>query len=95
MFNFFKGQNLSIDLGTANTLIYMEGKVVLNEPSVVALQNDKGASESRVLAVGQEAKNMLGRTPKGIEAIRPMKDGVISNFIVTEKNAPILYQKGT
>ena len=85
MFSFFKGQNLSIDLGTANTLIYMDGKVVLNEPSVVALQNDKGASESRVIAVGQEAKNMLGRTPKGIEAIRPMKDGVIADFKVTEK----------
>ena len=85
MFNFFKGQNLSIDLGTANTLIYMDGKVVLNEPSVVALQNEKGASESKVLAVGQEAKNMLGRTPKGIEAIRPMKDGVIADFSITEK----------
>jgi len=85
MFNFFKGQNLSIDLGTANTLIYMDGKVVLNEPSVVALRNEKGASESTVIAVGQEAKNMLGRTPGGIEAIRPMKDGVIADFSVTEK----------
>ena len=85
MFNFFKGQNLSIDLGTANTLIYMDGKVVLNEPSVVALQIEKGASESTVIAVGQEAKNMLGRTPGGIEAIRPMKDGVIADFKVTEK----------
>ncbi len=54
-------------------------------PQLLTLQNEKGASESRVIAVGQEAKNMLGRTPKGIEAIRPMKDGVISNFIVTEK----------
>ena len=85
MFNFFKGQNLSIDLGTANTLIYMDGKVVLNEPSVVALRNEKGASESTVIAVGQEAKNMLGRTPGAIEAIRPMKDGVIADFKVTEK----------
>ena len=85
MFNLFKGQNLSIDLGTANTLIYMDGKVVLNEPSVVALRNEKGASESTVIAVGQEAKNMLGRTPGGIEAIRPMKDGVIADFKVTEK----------
>ena len=85
MFNFFKGQNLSIDLGTANTLIYMDGKVVLNEPSVVALRTDKGTSESTVIAVGQEAKNMLGRTPGGIEAIRPMKDGVIADFKVTEK----------
>ena len=85
MFNFFKGQNLSIDLGTANTLIYMDGKVVLNEPSVVALRNEKGVSESTVIAVGQEAKNMLGRTPGAIEAIRPMKDGDIADFKVTEK----------
>ena len=85
MFNFFKGQNLSIDLGTANTLIYMDGKVVLNEPSVVALRHEKGAMESTVIAVGQDAKNMLGRTPGAIEAIRPMKDGVIADFKVTEK----------
>jgi len=85
MFNLFKGQNLSIDLGTANTLVYMDGKVVLNEPSVVALRNEKGVSESTVIAVGQEAKNMLGRTPGAIEAIRPMKDGVIADFRVTEK----------
>ena len=63
MFNLFKGQNLSIDLGTANTLIYMDDKVVLNEPSVVALRIEKGVAESTVIAVGQEAKNMLGRTP--------------------------------
>ena len=85
MFNFFKGQNLSIDLGTANTLIYMDGKIVLNEPSVVALRHEKGAMESQVIAVGQDAKNMLGRTPGAIEAIRPMKDGVIADFKVTEK----------
>ena len=85
MFNFFKGQNLSIDLGTANTLIYMDGKVVLNEPSVVALRTDKGTAETTVIAVGQEAKNMLGRTPGAIEAIRPMKDGVIADFSITEK----------
>ena len=85
MFNFFKGQNLSIDLGTANTLIYMDGKVVLNEPSVVALRHEKGATEPSVLQVGQAAKNMLGRTPGTIEASRPMKDGVISDFKVAEK----------
>jgi rod shape-determining protein MreB len=85
MFNFFKGQNLSIDLGTANTLIYMDGKIVLNEPSVVALRHERGAMESTVIAVGQDAKNMLGRTPGAIEAIRPMKDGVIADFKVTEK----------
>ena len=93
MFNFFKGQNLSIDLGTANTLIYMDGKVVLNEPSVVALRNEKGASESTVIAVGQEAKNMLGRTPGAIEAIRPMKDGVIADFSITEKMLQFFMKK--
>ncbi len=93
MFNFFKGQNLSIDLGTANTLVYMDGKVVLNEPSVVALRNEKGASESTVIAVGQEAKNMLGRTPGAIEAIRPMKDGVIADFKVTEKMLQFFMKK--
>lgn len=85
MFDFFKGQNLSIDLGTANTLIYMDGAVVLNEPSVVAIRNDRGSMEATVIAVGQDAKNMLGRTPGTIEAIRPMKDGVIADFKVTEK----------
>ena len=85
MLNIFKGQNLSVDLGTANTLIFMDGKGVLNEPSVVALRHEKGATESTVIAVGQEAKNMLGRTPGSIEAIRPMKDGVIADFKVTEK----------
>jgi len=93
MFNIFKGQNLSIDLGTANTLIYMDGKVVLNEPSVVALRNEKGASESTVIAVGQEAKNMLGRTPGTIEAIRPMKDGVIADFKITEKMLQFFMKK--
>ena len=93
MFNFFKGQNLSIDLGTANTLIYMDGKVVLNEPSVVALRTEKGTSESTVIAVGQEAKNMLGRTPGAIEAIRPMKDGVIADFSVTEKMLQFFMKK--
>ena len=93
MFNIFKGQNLSIDLGTANTLIYMDGKVVLNEPSVVALRIEKGVSESTVIAVGQEAKNMLGRTPGSIEAIRPMKDGVIADFKVTEKMLQFFMKK--
>ncbi len=93
MFNIFKGQNLSIDLGTANTLIYMDGKVVLNEPSVVALRIEKGVSESIVIAVGQEAKNMLGRTPGTIEAIRPMKDGVIADFKVTEKMLQFFMKK--
>ena len=85
IFDFFKAKNLSIDLGTANTLIYMNGEIVLNEPSVVAIRNNKGSSESTVIAVGQDAKNMLGRTPGSIQAIRPMKDGVIADFKITEK----------
>ena len=93
MFNLFKGQNLSIDLGTANTLIYMDDKVVLNEPSVVALRIEKGVAESTVIAVGQAAKNMLGRTPGTIEAIRPMKDGVIADFKITEKMLQFFMKK--
>jgi len=93
MFNIFNGQNLSIDLGTANTLIYMDDKVVLNEPSVVALRIEKGVAESTVIAVGQEAKNMLGRTPGTIEAIRPMKDGVIADFKITEKMLQFFMKK--
>ncbi len=85
MFNFFKSSDLSIDLGTANTLICMNNEIVLDEPSVVAIRNDKGIENSTVIAVGQEAKLMLGRTPGSIEAIRPMKDGVIADFKVTEK----------
>ena len=84
MFNFFNSSNLSIDLGTANTLIHMDGNIVLDEPSVVAIRNDKGMN-SIVIAVGHEAKSMLGRTPGSITAIRPMKDGVIADFRVTEK----------
>jgi rod shape-determining protein MreB len=76
--------DLAIDLGTANTLVYMKGKgIVLNEPSVVAMKkDDKG--ESKVLAVGKDAKLMLGRTPGNIVAIRPMMDGVIADFEVAE-----------
>ncbi len=76
--------DLAIDLGTANTLVYVKGKgIVLSEPSVVAVQTD-GRSKNRVLAVGLEAKNMLGKTPGNIVAIRPMRDGVIADFEVTE-----------
>lgn len=77
--------DLSIDLGTANTLIYVrERGIVLNEPSVVAIRTNN--SQKMVAAVGSEAKRMLGRTPPGnITAIRPMKDGVIADFVVTEK----------
>ncbi|EIC19725.1 rod shape-determining protein [Thiorhodovibrio frisius] len=78
--------DLSIDLGTANTLIYVRGKgVVLNEPSVVAIRQDHDGGRKTVAAVGEEAKAMLGRTPQNITAIRPMKDGVIADFTVTEK----------
>ncbi len=76
--------DLSIDLGTANTLIYVRDKgIVLNEPSVVALRDENG--QKHVAAVGLEAKRMLGRTPGNINAIRPLKDGVIADFFVTEK----------
>src|SRR5215211_3658624 len=78
--------DLSIDLGTANTLIYVRGKgIVLNEPSVVAIREEPGRAGKKIEAVGQEAKNMLGRTPGHITAIRPMKDGVIADFTITEK----------
>lgn len=79
--------DLSIDLGTANTLIYVKGQgIVLNEPSVVAIrQEEHSAGSRRIVAVGVEAKRMLGRTPGNIMAIRPMKDGVIADFFVTEK----------
>ena len=76
--------DLAIDLGTANTLVYVKGKgIVTNEPSVVAVRNDAKGGK-RILAVGMEAKNMLGRTPGSIVAIRPMKDGVIADFEITE-----------
>ena len=85
IFNWFYGMfssDLAIDLGTANTLIYVRGKgIVLSEPSVVAIK--KGTSQ--VLKVGKEAKEMLGRTPASIVAIRPMRDGVIADFDVTEQ----------
>jgi rod shape-determining protein MreB len=76
--------DLAIDLGTANTLVYAKGNgIVLDEPSVVAVRrNDRGAN--KVLAVGHEAKMMLGRTPGNIEAIRPLKEGVIADFEVAE-----------
>ncbi len=75
--------DLAVDLGTANTLVYVKGKgIVLSEPSVVAVRTDT-RSKNRILAVGTEAKNMLGRTPGNIVAIRPMQDGVIADFEVT------------
>lgn len=88
MLSKFRGlfsKDISIDLGTANSLIYVRGEgIVLNEPSVVAIRLEEGNQRS-VLAVGWEAKRMLGRTPGNINAIRPLKDGVIADFYVTEK----------
>jgi rod shape-determining protein MreB and related proteins len=79
--------DLSIDLGTANTLIYVRGQgIILNEPSVVAIRENRYTTRNRaIVAVGSEAKQMLGRTPGSINAIRPLKDGVIADFHVTEK----------
>ncbi len=89
MFNKLRGlfsNDLSIDLGTANTLIYMPGQgIVLNEPSVVAIKEDRIRGSKMIAAVGTEAKLMLGRTPGNITAIRPLKDGVIADFAVTER----------
>jgi rod shape-determining protein MreB len=84
--SYFNSQDIAIDLGTANTLIYVRGKgIVLDEPSVVAIRQESGPNGKQVIqAVGLAAKGMLGRTPGSIRAIRPLKDGVISDFTVTE-----------
>ena len=99
MFNLFDAilgmfsNDLAIDLGTANTLVYLKGKgIVVSEPSVVAVQKD-GMGGRKVLAVGKEAKKMLGRTPGSIVAIRPMKDGVIADFDITEEMLRYFIQK--
>ena len=79
-------QDMAIDLGTANTLVVLKDQgVVLNEPSVVAIRQERAGGPKSVASVGGEAKRMLGRTPGNIKAIRPMKDGVIADFYVTEK----------
>ncbi|MCJ9427465.1 rod shape-determining protein [Kordiimonas marina] len=84
--------DMAIDLGTANTLVYVKGRgIVLNEPSVVAIKSEHG--RDRVLAVGDEAKLMLGRTPSGIQAIRPLRDGVIADFHVAEQMIKHFIQK--
>src|SRR5713101_5611972 len=76
------GRDMAVDLGTANTLVYVRGRgIVLNEPSVVAIN----VKDGHPLAVGAEAKRMIGRTPSNIQAIRPLKDGVIADFDITEK----------
>src|SRR3954463_9626836 len=76
--------DLAIDLGTANTLIYVKGKGIVScEPSVVAVQRDERGAK-RVIAVGKDAKEMLGRTPGSVQAVRPLRDGVIADFEITE-----------
>ena len=92
----YLSNDLSIDHGTANTLIYVNGQgIVLNEPSVVAIREEPGRGGKSVAAVGAEAKNMLGRTPSNITAIRPLKDGVIADFTVTEKMLQHFIKKAT
>jgi len=86
----FIGRDMAVDLGTANTLVYVRGRgIVLNEPSVVAIDQNSGG----ILAVGVEAKNMIGRTPGHIVAIRPLKDGVIADFDTTERMLRYFIQK--
>ena len=86
----FIGRDMAVDLGTANTLVYVRGRgIVLNEPSVVAINTNTGG----ILAVGSEAKKMIGRTPANIVAIRPLKDGVIADFDTTERMLRYFIQK--
>ena len=83
--------DIAVDLGTANTLVYVKGEgIVLNEPSVVAVER----GSHRIMGIGLEAKRMLGRTPDGIEAVRPLKDGVIADVDVDGDDAPALSQTG-
>ncbi|EPH5669329.1 rod shape-determining protein [Campylobacter jejuni] len=82
----FFSSDMGIDLGTANTLVLVKDKgIVINEPSVVAVERERYGSKAKILAIGKEAKDMVGKTPGNIEAIRPMKDGVIADFDMTEK----------
>ncbi|ELZ6655729.1 rod shape-determining protein [Campylobacter coli] len=82
----FFSSDMGIDLGTANTLVLVKDKgIVINEPSVMAVERERYGSRAKILAVGKEAKDMVGKTPGNIEAIRPMKDGVIADFDMTEK----------
>src|SRR5437868_14537400 len=78
-------RQIGIDLGTANVIVYVRGKgIVLTEPSVVALAKEDGSNRPRIVAVGEEARLMLGRTPGSITALRPMRDGVIADYVITE-----------
>ena len=79
---FFNSVDIGIDLGTANLLVYIKGKgIVFNEPSVVAINRSK----NKILAVGNEARDMIGKVPESISVIRPLKEGVIANYTVTQK----------
>jgi rod shape-determining protein MreB len=90
VFTSLMGRDMAVDLGTANTVVYVRGRgIVLNEPSVVAVN----VRDGRPLAVGSEAKRMIGRTPSHIQAIRPLKDGVISDFEICEKMLRYFIQK--
>ena len=90
MANSVIGRDMAVDLGTANTLVYVRRRgVLLDEPSVVAIDDATG----EVLAVGHEAKRMIGRTPDGISAIRPLKDGVIADFDATEQMLRFFIQR--
>ena len=85
-------KEIAIDLGTANSLVYVHGKgIVIREPSVVAIEKDSG----KVLAVGEEAKKMIGRTPGNIVAVRPLKDGFIADFDVTQSMLKYFFNKAT
>src|SRR6201996_3128672 len=95
-FSDYFANDIAIDLGTANTLVYARGRgIILNEPSVVAVQKNYRGMQNRVLAVGKEAKEMLGRTPGSIVAIRPIKDGVIADFEVTSQMLKYFISKST
>ncbi len=99
MFRFlsrFLSNDIAIDLGTANTLIYVRDRgIVLDEPSIVAVQTGQANGKTKILAVGTEAKKMQGRAPRNIEIIRPMKDGVIADFNITERMLGLLIKKAT
>ena len=87
-------KQIGIDLGTANVIVYVRGKgIVLTEPSVVALAHDDGSPRPRIVAVGEEARLMLGRTPGNITAQKPMRDGVIADYVITEYMLKYFIQK--
>lgn len=92
----FFSNDIAIDLGTANTLIYVRDRgIVLDEPSIVAVQSGLPGGKTKILAIGTEAKKMQGRTPRNIDIVRPMKDGVIADFNLTERMLGMLIRKAT